>query len=273
MVASLRRKPAGFSLLELLLVLGIVFIAFGLILAGVHKLRESAARTESAKNLKLMALALHNAGSNYDGQLPPSLGPHPQNSKRIGTLFYHLTPYLEQDGIYGLGGDRAFREIFREFVAPGDPTQDRILPLTSYASNRLVFGSKGINLKSALVRGGSNLVVLMERFARNGDPAIHHYWAGGPVGEPGNPKGSSLIDTSLEAVENHADATETKGYGFQIKPRYSAVDNAAPQSMTSPGLQVAMADGSAKVLGPEISAEVWFELCKHPDPAQSGEDW
>ena len=48
-----------------------------------------------------------------------------------------------------------------------DPTQDPKVPLTSYASNLLVFGTTGANQKTAFPRGAANTLVLMERYARN----------------------------------------------------------------------------------------------------------
>jgi prepilin-type N-terminal cleavage/methylation domain-containing protein/prepilin-type processing-associated H-X9-DG protein len=98
---SARQQRNGFTLVELLVVIGIIGILIGLLLPAVQRVREAAARSQCQNNLKQIGLACHSF-HDANHKLPPgytATASYPSTAPGWGWAAY-LLPYIEQQNLY-----------------------------------------------------------------------------------------------------------------------------------------------------------------------------
>jgi prepilin-type N-terminal cleavage/methylation domain-containing protein len=100
-----RRNRAGFTLVELLVVITIIGMLMSLLLPAVNAVRESARRTQCAVNMDQIALAMHNYVTakstfpGYRGNKVPDSNPN-NDSNFDASWFVAAAPQMEQATIY-----------------------------------------------------------------------------------------------------------------------------------------------------------------------------
>nr|WP_201723968.1 DUF1559 domain-containing protein [Rhodopirellula sp. SM50] len=117
-------RPAGFTLVELLVVIAIIGILVGLLLPAVQAAREAARRMSCSNNFKQLGLAIHNYHAAFK-QLPPYGGgtgkghetppawwraSNTANRKSL-SIWVPLTPYFEQQGLWDHISNRSIQTV------------------------------------------------------------------------------------------------------------------------------------------------------------------
>jgi type II secretory pathway pseudopilin PulG len=255
------RRP-GFTLSQLLVLLALFGILFGLFFPAVVKVREAAARVQCQNNLKQITLAMHDFASTYDNKLPPLAGSVGGGNQ--GTYFFHVLPFIEQDNLYnksadGAGGHSAwngavYAVAVRTYLCPADRTgaadnrYEGWLATSSYAANFLLFGDptsysmQGPRFNIGNIPDGtSNTFAFGERYQMcHGEP---NAWA-------------------YDGVSAWTPAFAFTSTGKpQVRPEQKQCDPSLPQTPHAAGIQMALADGSVRTVAPSISAKTWWAAC------------
>ncbi len=141
-LSFIKKGKSAFTLIELLVVIAIIAILIGLLLPAVQKVREAAAKTQCANNMKQIGLALHNHTSTYNCLPTSGEGITSAGATGFDTIstFTAILPSMEQEAVYkqintakhyvandasGAAGSAAaqapFKAVIKAFVCPANP--------------------------------------------------------------------------------------------------------------------------------------------------------
>jgi prepilin-type N-terminal cleavage/methylation domain-containing protein len=270
-------RRSAFTLIELLVVIAIIAVLVGLLLPAVQKVREAAARTQSANNLKQMGLGTHHLADTHDGALPPADGlwrPFAGGTVKA-TLFFHLLPYIEQDNLYRQyqAAPQTALVPVKTFIAPGDRTTDGTAPVTCYASNHLLFEAPGPRLPASIPDGTSNTIMIIERYSRGyvyppGGTPIVHIWS--QVGYTTPPP---EIVSGYTWICPGGPPTYPAEAVVQANPAEKDAYEGNPQGFSAAGALAGLADGTVRLVSSSVSPRTLYYALKPDDGQPMPPDW
>jgi prepilin-type N-terminal cleavage/methylation domain-containing protein len=235
---NLRSKP-GFTLVELLVVVAIIGILVGMILPAVQMVRAAARRTKCSKNIRNIALALHNFESAH-GYFPSGIHAEVDPDFPSMTWLVEILPFIEQDSLwqqsqrdYQSGSSPfsphvGFQSVVTSYECPSVPTSGQpqytydnlLVALTCYlgVNGTNYQAEDGVFYKSSKTRVGdisdglSNTLLIGER------PPSSDFWYGwwyAGVGQQGSGSPDMLLGVrELNNGANHAEDCDPGPYDF-----------------------------------------------------------
>ncbi len=255
-------RRSGATLLELLLVVGIVAMLIGLLLPTVQSVRESAARAQSMNHLRQITLACHHYAANNDDHLPVDSG----TAVSFRSVMLQLLVYLE------VPPNRPYFPYVKLFLSPSDPTA--AVPstnegLSSYAYNYQVLApGTAPRLPATFRDGASNTLLFAEHYARCDAFLFDWLTIEGGMSYHTQPSRFARAIPPVPTTGDQARAT------FQVRPcplyRWNPTDPAPDCGSRPPcdyglaqtphpgGMLTALADGSIRQLRPNIEPAIYW---------------
>jgi prepilin-type N-terminal cleavage/methylation domain-containing protein len=277
----------GYSLVEVLVAVGVLAVLTGLLLAAVQKARLMARQADNRNHVRQMMIAVHNYATAADGRVPgddkhPSFmqwlvlgvdGGSPDGGSDHDSFIDVWTVPLNYTRV---SGPESPQTPIGLYVNPCDPSWWHytsggrpVVGDCGYGANALAFAPRS-RLDASFPDGTSNTLAVAERYARCRDEGhpIHtnvvwsqtHARTGqGPSISPRTPTfADAFYDDTRPAVRDGRTVANRPGRPFQVAPPPPDCDPFVPQATTPSGLVVGLMDGSVRTVGGGVNPDLFW---------------
>jgi len=266
-----RARPA-FSLIEVLVVVGILATLIGLLVPAVMEVRESAHCTVCQNNLKQLGLAAHAYDDQFHTLPPYATG---LQGQPIANWFGYMAPYIDQDNlgsvsrpgpvgiVISTGGPSNLH--FEVLLCPSDPSayRDTYVGKSSYMANWFAFGGEGMRgwfppppSFSSFQNGLTNTVLFGEAYSECNEVtrmALETPWY-------------HTFGITQDAKPSDAPSYLPKDYTmFQVQPTEQPGPNGCDAWRTQTAhaaMHVGLGDGSVRSVAANIEPTLWKQVVK-----------
>lgn len=279
MNANPSRLRLGFTQAEVLVVVAIIGTLIGLLIPAVLKVREASNAATCRSNLHNLNLALHHYHETFDRMPPYATG---VKGEPFVNWFGHMLPQLDEIAAFrgmNVGGrlkpsdatedkpiiitsspDAGLK--FKVLVCPSDPSgsSDAYRAKTSYEANWFAFSGDKMAANpfypppqrfADLTNGLSNVVLFGECFSECGSQI--HYAMETPY--------NHTFGITLDGKPSDDPSLPEDYTMFQARPNVDDCEKLRTQSAHA-GMNVALADGSVRIVYPSIALTTWKQVLK-----------